>query len=99
MRHVLIALTAGTTMILATPLAAQAAPQAPATPPASAAQPVSSTPPAAANSAAQQLASQASNSVAANQSAAAPAPKPKICEATVIRAGPNQGQVINKCHH
>ena len=98
MRQVLIALTAGTTMILATPLTAQAAPQVPATPPAPAVQPVSSTPAKGANSAAQ-LPSQASNSPGMNQAAAAPAPKPKICEATVIRAGPNQGQVINKCHH
>jgi hypothetical protein len=32
-----------------------------------------------------------------NANANSAAPKAKICEATVIRAGPNQGQVINKC--
>ena len=30
---------------------------------------------------------------------AAAAPKEKICAPVLIRAGPNQGQLVSKCHH
>ena len=88
MRHVLSAFSAVTALAVATPLAGQAQ-QPPAYPPTSTAQPVSSMPATDATATSKPQVSNAnSNSAAA---------KPKICEATVIRAGPNQGQVINKC--
>lgn len=34
-----------------------------------------------------------------DQSSKYPAGKQKTCEVVVIHAGPNQGQVINKCRH
>ena len=34
-----------------------------------------------------------------DQSPKPPVPPQKTCEPVEIRAGPNQGQIINKCHH
>ena len=63
----------------------------------SAAQPVPQTPPPAAQPAPSNPA--ASPGPASDQSSKPPVPKEKPCAPVLIRAGPNQGQVINKCHH
>lgn len=91
-RHAFIALIAGTAITFGAPLAAQYA-QTPAAPQPSTVQP---TPPAAAAQAGSSNAAAASEQ-GSNRSSSSAGSKPKICEATVIRAGPNQGQVINRC--
>jgi hypothetical protein len=88
MRHVLSAFSAVSAFALPSPLAGQAQ-QPPAYPQTSTAQPASSIPATEATARSKPQVSDA-NSNAADS-------KRKICEATVIRAGPNQGQVINKC--
>lgn len=63
----------------------------------SAAQPTSQTPPPPVQTA---PANAAANSAPVNDQSSKPAaPKEKPCAPVLIRAGPNQGQIINKCHH
>ena len=39
-----------------------------------------------------------STEVAANGQVSQPVPKEKVCEPVLIKAGPNQGQLVSKCH-
>jgi hypothetical protein len=41
----------------------------------------------------------ASSAAVNEQGSKSAVPKEKPCEAVMIRAGPNQGQLINKCRH
>jgi hypothetical protein len=81
-RDAFYGLAAGVALVLAAPLVAQPAGQAPA--------PVVQSAPTQPTNAAAQGNEQNSQSTPVKQ---------KICKATVIRAGPDQGQVISKCRH
>jgi hypothetical protein len=82
-------------VILAVPAAAQPMAQTP-TPAVQAPAPTAPTPSPAIQPA---TVNQAGNSEqATDQSSKSTAPRQKTCEAVLIRAGPNQGQIINKCH-
>ena len=94
-RQAILALTAGTAISVAAPVAGQYAPQAPAVAQTSTAQPASPMIPSATLSKLQSNAS--TTEQGGDRSSNSAASKQKICEATVIRAGPNQGQIINRC--
>jgi hypothetical protein len=82
-RDAYYALGGGIAIVLASASAAQPTPQPPPSP---AVQPA---PPTTAGTSGQ----------ATDQSAKPPVQEQKTCAPVLIRAGPNQGQVINKCHH